>query len=66
MWNLKRLGFNAHEQQSSMGVLEEGVFRFNLLKAKDLEARIKAIMAARLITRAEAYRLIMSNQVGFE
>lgn len=66
MWNLKRLGFNVKVQQSSKAQLEEGVFRFNLLKAKDLEARIKAILAARLITRAEADRLIMSNQVGFE
>ncbi|CDT14903.1 conserved hypothetical protein [Vibrio coralliirubri] len=66
MWNLKRLGFNVHVQQSSMEALEEGIFRFNLLKAKDLEARIKAILAARLITRAEAERLLMSNQIGFE
>ncbi len=66
MWNLKRLGFNVQVQQSSKEQLEEGVFRFNLLKAKDLEARIKAILAARLITRAEAERLLMSNQVGFE
>lgn len=66
MWNLKRLGFNVQVQQSSKEQLEEGVFRFNLLKAKDLEARIKAILVARLITRAEAERLIMSNQIGFE
>ncbi|MFW1708418.1 hypothetical protein V3H24_17130 [Vibrio parahaemolyticus] len=66
MWNLNRLGFNVQIQQSSNEQLEEGIFRFNLLKAQDLEARIKAILAARLITRAEADRLIMSNQVGFE
>ncbi|MGC9534906.1 hypothetical protein ACP45C_21970, partial [Vibrio atlanticus] len=66
MWNLKRLGFNVQVQQSSKEQLEEGVFRFNLLKAKDLEARIKAILAARLITRAEAESLLMSNQVGFD
>ncbi|MDE1317452.1 DEAD/DEAH box helicase family protein [Vibrio aestuarianus] len=66
MWNLKRLGFNIQVQQSSKDQLEEGVFRFNLLKAKDLEARIKAILAARLITRAEAERLLMSNQIGFK
>ncbi|ROQ79747.1 DEAD/DEAH box helicase family protein [Vibrio crassostreae] len=66
MWNLKRLGFNVQVQQSSKAQLEEGVFRFNLLKAKDLEARIKAILAARLITQAEAERLLMSNQIGFE
>lgn len=66
MWNLNRLGFNVQVQQSSKEQLEEGVFRFNLLKAQDLEARIKAILAARLITRAEAESLLMSNQVGFE
>ena len=66
MWNLKRLGFNVQVQQSSKELLEEGAFRFNLLKAKDLEARIKAILAARLITRAEAEKLLMSNQIGFE
>ncbi|TNZ69379.1 hypothetical protein CGK42_16420 [Vibrio parahaemolyticus] len=66
MWNLNRLGFNVQVQQSSKEQLEEGIFRFNLLKAQDLEARIKAILAARLITRAEAERLLMSNQVGFE
>ncbi|HCE3105354.1 TPA: hypothetical protein NG516_004327 [Vibrio parahaemolyticus] len=66
MWNLNRLGFNVQVQQSSKEQLEEGVFRFNLLKAQDLEARIKAILAARLITRAEAERLLMNNQVGFE
>ncbi|MFN1549696.1 DEAD/DEAH box helicase family protein [Vibrio natriegens] len=66
MWNLKRLGFNVQVKQSSKEELEEGIFRFNLLKAMDLEARIKAILAARLITRSEAERLLMSNQVGFE
>lgn len=66
MWNLKRLGLNVQVQQSSKEELEEGLFKFNLLKARDLKARIKAILAARVITRAEADRLIMSNQVGFE
>lgn len=66
MWNLQRLGLNVQVQQSSKEELEEGLFKFNLLKARDLKARIKAILAARIITRAEADRLIMSNQVGFE
>ncbi|MFM2580461.1 DEAD/DEAH box helicase family protein [Vibrio fortis] len=66
MWNLQRLGLNVQVQQSSKEELEEGLFKFNLLKARDLKARIKAILAARIITRPEADRLIMSNQVGFE